>query len=55
MEHFTKEKPNNEVMEFNAKFGHGKKSYVLKSDGINITEIKTDDSEIITWLKDHGF
>ena len=52
---FTKTKPNNEITEFNAKFRNTGKSYGLTSDGINITEVKTDDKEIIIWLKAHRF
>jgi hypothetical protein len=56
MKHFTKERPVTEIMEFNAKFKNAKKTYKMKSDGIsNIIDVKTDDKEIIKWLKEHGF
>ena len=52
---FTKTKPNNEISEFNAKFKNTGKTYGFTTDGINITEVRTDDKEIIKWLKEHGF
>ena len=56
MKHFTKERPITEIMEFNAKFKNKNKSYALRSDGTsNIIDVKTDDKEIIKWLKEHGF
>lgn len=54
MKHFTKSRSNNEVMEFNAKFKNKNKSYVLTSDGINILNVKTDDKEIIAYVKALG-
>jgi|TARA_R100001086_G_C11658508_1_gene209451 hypothetical protein len=54
MKHFTKTN-DNEVIEFNAKFKNTKKSYVITTNGVNILSAKTDDAEIITWLKAHGF
>jgi len=47
--------PNNEVMEFNEHFKNTNKSYSMNSDGVNIIQIKTEDKDIIKWLKEHGF
>ena len=43
----------NEIKEFNAKFKD--KTYSIKTDGIKILEVRTEDKEILQWCKDNDF